>query len=65
MLERTQARAHQLGHRWWLLVRRNLKTGQMAYYLTFSPRPVSLATLVAVAGRRGGRSGSPSKPARA
>ncbi|TNM56635.1 IS701 family transposase [Streptomyces sp. NP160] len=52
MLERTQARARQRGHRWWLLVRRNLKTGEMAYYLAFAGRPVSLAALVAVAGRR-------------
>ncbi|MEH3075829.1 MAG: IS701 family transposase [Quadrisphaera sp.] len=52
MLDRTQARTRERGHRWWLLVRRNLKTGQMAFYLAFAARPVSLAALVAVAGRR-------------
>ncbi|TXR56531.1 IS701 family transposase [Quadrisphaera setariae] len=52
MLERTTERARARGHRWWLLVRRNPRTGEMAYYLAFAPRPVPLAALVAVAGRR-------------
>ncbi|TNM67766.1 IS701 family transposase [Streptomyces sp. NP160] len=52
MLARTAAAARRSGHRWWLLVRRNIKTGQMAYYLAFAARAVSLAALVAVAGRR-------------
>jgi SRSO17 transposase len=36
----------------WLMVRRNRKTGELAFYRCFMPRPVSLATLVRVAGRR-------------
>jgi SRSO17 transposase len=39
------------GHRW-VLVRRNDSTGELAYYLTFSPHPVPLRTLVRVAGQR-------------
>ncbi|MFG2915968.1 IS701 family transposase [Kitasatospora sp. NPDC048298] len=39
------------GHRW-LLVRRNRRTGELAYYRCYSPRPVPLSTLVKVAGRR-------------
>jgi hypothetical protein len=41
------------GHRW-VLVRGNDSTGELAYYLTFSPHPVPLRTLVrvAVAGQR-------------
>lgn len=39
------------GHRW-LLVRRNHRSGELAFYRCFSPRPVSLGTLVRVAGRR-------------
>jgi SRSO17 transposase len=39
------------GHRW-LLVRRNRRTGELAFYRCFSPRPVPLAVLVRVAGRR-------------
>jgi SRSO17 transposase len=39
------------GHRW-LLARRNNSTGEMAYYRCYSPRPVALAVLIAVAGRR-------------
>lgn len=52
MLERTSERARARGHRWWLLVRRNLKMKEMAFYLAFAARPVSLGALVAVAGRR-------------
>jgi SRSO17 transposase len=39
------------GHRW-LLIRRNRNTGERAYYRCYTPAPVPLATLVAVAGRR-------------
>ncbi|MFC8722183.1 IS701 family transposase [Kitasatospora sp. NPDC057198] len=39
------------GHRW-LLVRRNRRTGELAFYRCYSPRPVPLSTLVMVAGRR-------------
>lgn len=38
-------------HRW-LLIRRNPKTGELAYYICYSPRPVSLFKLIRVAGRR-------------
>jgi SRSO17 transposase len=36
----------------WLLVRRHRRTGELAFYRCFAPRPVPLATLVRVAGRR-------------
>jgi hypothetical protein len=36
----------------WLLIRRNRKTGQLAFYRCWMPHPVPLATLVRVAGRR-------------
>jgi SRSO17 transposase len=36
----------------WLLVRRNPKTGELAFYRCWMPRPALLATLVRVAGRR-------------
>ena len=36
----------------WLLVRRNRATGELAFYHCWTPRPVSLATLVRIAGRR-------------
>ncbi|WP_079074249.1 IS701 family transposase [Streptomyces sp. Root1310] len=39
------------GHRW-LLVRRNRRTGELAYYRCYSPRPVPLTALVKVVGRR-------------
>jgi hypothetical protein len=35
-----------------LLIRRNNTTGELAYYRCYAPAPVSLATLVRVAGRR-------------
>jgi len=38
--------------RHWLLVRRNRKTGELAFYRCFTPRPTPLAVLVRVAGRR-------------
>ena len=37
---------------WWLLIRRSRRTGELAFYRCYSPTPVRLATLVAVAGRR-------------
>jgi hypothetical protein len=36
----------------WLLVRRNRKTRELAFYRCWTPRPVLLATLVRVAGWR-------------
>ncbi|MBV6703292.1 IS701 family transposase [Kitasatospora aureofaciens] len=39
------------GHRW-LLVRRNRRTGELAFYRCYSARPVPLTALVKVAGRR-------------
>ncbi|MGV1030586.1 MAG: IS701 family transposase [Dermatophilaceae bacterium] len=36
----------------YLLIRRNDNTGELAFHLCYSPRPVSLHTLVAVAGQR-------------
>ena len=42
---------HDIGQRW-LLVRRNRKTGELAFYHCWMPRPVPLAVLVTVAGRR-------------
>lgn len=41
----------QPGHHW-LLIRRNRHTKELAYYRCYAPRPVPLATLVRVAGRR-------------
>jgi SRSO17 transposase len=38
--------------RHWLLVRRNQRTGELAFYRCWMPRPVPLAVLVQVAGRR-------------
>ncbi|MFJ8856694.1 IS701 family transposase [Streptomyces sp. NPDC102437] len=35
-----------------LLIRRNRRTGELAYYRCYSPRPVPLSTLVKVAGSR-------------
>ncbi|MET9183612.1 IS701 family transposase [Kitasatospora aureofaciens] len=39
------------GYRW-LLVRRNRRTGELAFYRCYSPHSVPLSTLVKVAGRR-------------
>jgi SRSO17 transposase len=36
----------------WLLIRRSIRTGELAFYRCYSPRPVSLAALVQVAGLR-------------
>ncbi|MEV0611666.1 IS701 family transposase [Polymorphospora rubra] len=40
------------GEHRWLLIRRNRATGDLAFYLCWSPRPVPLHTLVRVAGSR-------------
>jgi SRSO17 transposase len=40
-----------VGHHW-LLARRSISDGELAYYRCWSPRPVTLATLVRVAGTR-------------
>jgi SRSO17 transposase len=40
------------GGQHWLMVRRNQRTGELAFYRCWMPRPVPLATLVRVAGRR-------------
>ena len=39
------------GHRW-LLIRRNRRTRELAFYRCYSPRPVPLPTLVKIAGIR-------------
>lgn len=39
------------GHHW-MLIRRNRSTGELAFYRCWSPQPVALHHLVAVAGRR-------------
>jgi SRSO17 transposase len=38
--------------RHWLLVRRNQRTGELAFYRCYTPRPTPLAVLVRVAGQR-------------
>ncbi|MGZ5401372.1 MAG: IS701 family transposase, partial [Nocardioides sp.] len=38
--------------RHWLLIRRNTRTGELAFYRAHAPQPVPLSALVAVAGRR-------------
>jgi SRSO17 transposase len=40
------------GEHRWLLIRRNRTTGELAFYLCWSPHPVPLHTLVRVAGSR-------------
>ena len=39
------------GHQY-LLIRRNRRTGELAYYRCYAPRPVPLSTLVKIAGSR-------------
>lgn len=39
------------GHRW-LLIRRHPRTGELAFYRCYAPQPVTLATLVKIAGLR-------------
>jgi hypothetical protein len=36
----------------WLMVRRHQRTGELAFYRCYTPRPTPLAILVGVAGRR-------------
>lgn len=43
--------AEATGYRW-LLIRRNRRTGELAYYRCYAPEPVPLPQLVRVAGRR-------------
>lgn len=43
--------ANQSGHRW-LLVRRNRRTGELAFYRCYAPGRIGLPVLVRVAGRR-------------
>jgi SRSO17 transposase len=40
------------GRRGWVLTRRNITTGELAYYVCFGPRGTQLRTLVATAGAR-------------
>jgi SRSO17 transposase len=49
--DRHSAPGRQAGQHW-LLVRRNRKTGELAFYRCYAPRPVPLARLVRVAGQR-------------
>jgi SRSO17 transposase len=51
LVETTDPVAGQGGHHW-LLIRRNRKTGEHAFYRAYSPTPVTLKALVRVAGRR-------------
>lgn len=44
--------ADEHGGHHWLLIRRNRRTGELAFYRCWSPEPVALGVLVAVAGRR-------------
>ncbi|MHB1596530.1 MAG: IS701 family transposase [Streptosporangiaceae bacterium] len=36
----------------WLLIRRHPRTGELAFYRCYAPQPVTLAALIAIAGRR-------------
>jgi SRSO17 transposase len=36
----------------WLLIRRNIRTGELAFYRAYSPTPVRMAALVKIAGTR-------------
>jgi SRSO17 transposase len=51
LIDTTDPAAGQDGHHW-LLVRRNRKTSDYAFYRAWSPTPVPLSALVKVAGRR-------------
>ena len=82
--QRYPAGAGAKGHRWydwawasidaglpgcrWLLIRRSRRTGELAFYRCYSPRPVPLATLVKIAGlrwtRRKAGEGERTRPAR-
>lgn len=49
---RVPVRPLEAGDRHWMLVRRRISDGELAYYLCFAPGGASLADLVSVAGRR-------------
>ena len=49
---RPDAQGHQPRGSWSLLVRRNLTTGELAFYRCYAPTPTTLAQLITVAGRR-------------
>src|SRR3954447_20345194 len=48
----SEGHAHQPRGEWSLLVRRNLSTGELAFYRCYAPTPTTLAQLITVAGRR-------------
>src|SRR3954447_20180269 len=48
----SQGHARQPRSEWSLLVRRNLRTGELAFYRCYTPTPTTLAQLITVAGRR-------------
>ena len=47
-----RSRQGEAGGAWSLLIRRTPRTGELAYYCCYSPEPMSLTRLVAVARRR-------------
>ena len=51
-LDRDDAAPGDQAGQHWLMVRRNHKTGELAFYRCWMPRPVPLAVLVRVAGSR-------------
>jgi SRSO17 transposase len=51
LIDTTDPAAGQGGHHW-LLIRRNHKTGEYAFYRAWSPTEVPISALVTVAGRR-------------
>jgi SRSO17 transposase len=51
LIDTTDPAAGQGGHHW-LLIRRNRKSGEYAFYRAWSPSPVPLSALVRVAGQR-------------
>jgi SRSO17 transposase len=52
LIDTTDPAAAQRAGCHWLLIRRNIRTGELAFYRAHAPRPVPLATLVRVAGQR-------------
>jgi SRSO17 transposase len=49
---RDEDREQQSRGKWSLLVRRNLTTGELAFYRCYAPAPTTLSQLISVAGRR-------------
>jgi SRSO17 transposase len=47
-----EGHARQPRSEWSLLVRRSLRTGELAFYRCYAPTPTTLAQLIAIAGRR-------------